>query len=264
MATTHDKKIESDQSHFGGGGKQSLDSIPSWQLFLSEWGEWVAFSLAVLAAAAGLAGWIADKKLSSLRDRQSQLKIEAANLEAAKAKESAAIAEQKAAEAGLATEREKVARLKLEERLAARTVTEEQAGIIVERLSPFSTCEHGKKVKIGVGAISSEFEKLRYVKELEQLFALAGFDAFDGAPPAYTRGIVHTGLLVRAVQSNCDAKAAVKIADALREAGLSVILMEPWYDELEKKAVANGKTLHHRPEASEDTGRVVVVVGDKP
>ena len=103
-------------------------SLSFWET-LSFWTMVLAFVTGVIAATAALVSRHAGSKASAIIQRESNEKIIAAN-------ERIANAEQRVAEANEKAEQERLARLRIEEKLAPRSLSQTQA--LVSKLTPFA------------------------------------------------------------------------------------------------------------------------------
>tara|TARA_R110000765_G_scaffold180471_1_gene286386 strand:+ start:2298 stop:3020 length:723 start_codon:yes stop_codon:yes gene_type:complete len=207
------------QSNTEGEEVELLESVPSWQLFLSAWGEWIAFSLGVLAAAAALAGWLADSKIAEIRHRESVERISAANLEAAKANARAAEANEKA-------EKERLERLKLEARLAPRKLSEQQITLFAERMTKWATLSSGEAQHVAVFASTDSWESAALVESLASALSASGWRVNRHAV-TYGEPIMVRGVAIRPLLSERGSLIAADLAAALNEIGIKAFVAPP-------------------------------------
>jgi len=169
----------------------------------------------------GIRHWWNSRKLQVLQNTENlaqqgeieRLKKESAGIrsDTARALERAAHAEQKAAESNRIAEEERLARIKIEEKLAPRQITSEQQAKLSLKLKPLI----GKKVDITILSGNPETDKFGH--SLVSALRAAGLLVDFG--PAVIAGSVPAGLSL-SFGSNRSRDAQI-LADALIEAGLA-------------------------------------------
>jgi hypothetical protein len=150
---------------------------------LVSWANVVAFVCAVLTGAAlFLSAYVssniadivqgdADRRITEARTRGDEARAQAAeaNERASAAAERAATLEKEAAEANRIAEEERFARIKIEQRIANRLLTQEQHKAIVEEMHNF------KNVHIAIGEAPMTTESMLFANSLIAAFAEAGW-----------------------------------------------------------------------------------------
>ncbi len=178
--------------------------------------------LAAIAAAglavAGYMRWRAGNRLNTIQSAENlsqQHAIEAARLEAAKAAERAAQATERAAEANRLAESERLERVKIEKRLADRTLSAEQISTMSEKLRVFG----GQRVL--VIAVPGP-EPQAFAKKLEFLMRQSNWEMPISASGGFTLGSESRGVDIHLQPSLSDEQtmpAAVMLAELLRSEG---------------------------------------------
>lgn len=114
----------------------------------------------------------------------------------------------RAAEANRVAEEEKLARLKIEERLAWRVLTSEQEARIASKLSAF------KGNPVTVGTSPATVEAGRFAKQLQEVLARAGWKSYMTSGPI--DDMVASGVVVRTTTDPRGVKAGMAVVEALR------------------------------------------------
>lgn len=129
-------------------------------------------ALVVGVVATGLVVWMGNIKESYLRRD-----ISSAGKESARAHESAAKAEQAAAEANEKAEKERLARVKIEEKLAPRGFSKEQFRTIASQMSEWATLP-GTEIKqdAAVFSVSNSFESASLADQIAAVLKEAGWN----------------------------------------------------------------------------------------
>lgn len=172
--------------------------------------------LGAFAVAAGTYGSI---KMGAVKERFSDERISANEAETKRAIADSDIAKKDAAEANLKLETEKLARLKLEEKLAPRTLADPVRSALIASLSPFN----GKLIRI-VSDVSST-EARGFAAQLGAMFEDSGWNVSNRAgelkPPV-------VGIEVWVNKEDADAQKipprATAIVEAFRAIGIEVPL----------------------------------------
>jgi hypothetical protein len=172
----------------------------------------VAALFGFLAAVFIIAGWFVGNRLSGLQDAQLAKYRADADTRIALANERAAIADQRAAEANRTAEGEKLARLKIEERLAPRQLTSEQAQQLQTKLRQYG----GQSVEISylIGDVESQV----YADEIAHALGQAGWKVSPGLPKMFN----FAGIAVRVQDPTAVPEPAEALAKAFEELAITV------------------------------------------
>lgn len=170
----------------------------------------------------GVRHWILNRRLQSLQrseDQERQHEIARLNKEAGDARQSAgdaieraAAAQERAAEANKKAEEERLARLKIEERLAPRRMTAEQIRHLQERLGQFS----GQPVRISY--LIGDVESQAYGSQFTEVLTSIGWQVASGLPSMFN----FAGIAIGAQDTTDVPEAAEAMAKALETAGITV------------------------------------------
>jgi hypothetical protein len=199
-----------------------------------------------LLVAIGAVGGSVTGFLHFRRSGQLQVILEAENLAQ---RNEIAQANARAAEANRKAEQERLARVKLEAKLAPRTIQQPQQQAIAGKLAEFK----GQKAGLGVWPSSPETELL--ARELAAALTMAGWEIEYGPPP--NQPLWPGGVLVCSTPHPQSVRAATKLVEALKDEGIfaqtAPLLDLPTIGPAQTDAVSD-------PVAS----RVFVIVAAKP
>jgi hypothetical protein len=125
---------------------------------------------------------------------EAQRDAETAKERASEADERAAINEKEAARLGKAAEDERLARVKIEQQLAPRTLTDSDRQTIGKQLRPFAPVFSGRKVKIS--SYSADAEGIVFSLEIMDTLTRAGIDVEPIIGRSIPVGLVDLGVKV--------------------------------------------------------------------
>jgi hypothetical protein len=114
----------------------------------------------------------ATNQLSNLKEGLADQKIAEANERAGRAEQSAGEANERAAKANLLAEQERLARVKIEERLAWRRISPRQHDVFVEELKPFA----GSLAVVSAFS-NADIESKTFASDISQVLKDAGWKA---------------------------------------------------------------------------------------
>jgi hypothetical protein len=163
----------------------------------------------------GVRHWVLNRRLQALQhseDQERQTEIARLNKEAGDARRSAGDAIERAAEANKIAEEERLARLKIEERLAPRRLTAEQIQHLQERLRRFS----GQPIQISY--LVGDVESQAYASEFAAALGSIGWAVGTGLPSMFN----FAGIAVRVQDSTDVPEAAEGLAEAIEGLGITV------------------------------------------
>jgi outer membrane murein-binding lipoprotein Lpp len=165
-----------------------------------------------------------NEKIAALNRQAAVLRLEAeaarkdistAKAEAARANERAANAEKEAARLNKIAEEERLARIKIEERLRPRRLSQEQREALRSALSPLM----GTNVRIVT--LFSDTEGKQYAQDFADVFSRAGWKVPGGVGAASFGDAIPVGVTVRVYgATSLTNRAAIALQEALRAQGI--------------------------------------------
>ncbi len=161
------------------------------------------------------------------------------NVKEGYSKREIAIAHERAAELNRKAEEDRLARVKIEERLAPRHITQAQQNAISEKLSEF------KNNRVAFGVKPSTDESEWFMRWLAAPFSMAGWRVEMHANPSEMK-YIHAGVMVETTMHPQAVVIANKVVDALRAEGVKA---------------ATAPLLEQNP--TTDPLRLLIVIGSK-
>lgn len=148
----------------------------------------------------------------------------------------------KAAQASEEAEQERLARIKIEERMTPRGLQAEQEDRIIAKLSVLKGCQADFAVT------GQTWEQVLFMRELEQLFRRAQWSVFENQAEATGPwGAMTKGILARPLGDESSLTAAFKVRDALLAESIRAHVSTPSV-----------------PAPPSGPARVLIIVGEKP
>ena len=189
-------------------------SFSDMSLETANWWSDVANMVLVVSLVAGVAATFVVVRTGNVKEAFWDKAREEAKSELAKTSKAIAEANERAAEANRKAEEEKLARVKIEEKLAPRQLSDEQKNKIGRMLSEFASIPGtGNKQKVSVFSVSGSFESQIFAQHIVHALTIAGWNV-DEQPVTY--GMSYTLLGVGILLSNNPR--AENVAKALIEA----------------------------------------------
>jgi hypothetical protein len=172
----------------------------------------------ILSLAMGVVSTLTIVWMGNVKESYLRVALSNATERAADANKAAAEANQAAAEADKQAKEADVKRLKLEEKLAPRNLTDEQQARIVEKMRPFAP-DLAHRWRVAVFSYPPSAEADRLTRQLLNVFVLAGWEVNE-YPVTYHSGpssIYGVGVLTGTQPQSIEAARAVIAAlDAVR------------------------------------------------
>lgn len=211
---------------------------------------------AIIVAVATISSFI----FSGAREHFANERIAVNEAETARANESAALADERAAEATLKANETDLARVRLEERLAARHLTKGQIKAISEAMKPWSALASGTRQSVAVFAFPPSFESSSLTEQILTALGNAGW-SLNRYPVTY--GLPVTAVLGIGILVPMSNNRAHKVADALSTAllaeGLAASVME-----IKRPGCEEIAGLQDRAETDPACSSISVFVGNHP
>lgn len=200
-------------------GKAELESaISSLETWIQLFGILVAIGI-VGEVGVGVRHWILNRRLQAVlrsEDVERETEIARLNKEAGDARKAAGDAVERAAEANKRTEDERLARVKIEERLAPRSLSQHQQAEMIAKLGPLA----GRTIDLF--KYPNDAESTGIAEQIDQVLMAAGWMT-RGFQPMVSPGRPISGILIETDPSDeTSANAASVLMLTLLAAGLVV------------------------------------------
>ena len=209
----------------------------------------IAFAILVLGGVVG--EYVFGSRLSAVSSelqRASDKEVAELNREAGEARKSAGEAMERAAHLEKQAEDERVARLKIEERMAPRKIDPRRLIAIRERLSAF------KGYRADIGAVPGTFEGMQFASRLQLLLINAQWSAnFMQAEAEGPLGGVVLGVMVKSTSDPRSIAAAKAVVEILKEEKIDAFFR-----------TGLPGPFPNSPQDDPAIFRVLIVVGNKP